>query len=141
MPIHRICCVNKSVTNECTRQRKYGFLPTNTLYKDQGSTKRSKRISVLLAITTKGYMRYPLIYQGSITIEQFEDQIEYTVILQLNRGMFLVIDNALIYRNYRLRDICDAASIELVKLPPYLPNYNLIELLFSYLKVQVKRNF
>lgn len=141
MPAHRICCVDESATNERTGWRKYGFSPLNTLCKDQGSAKRSKRISVLLAITIDGYLCDPLIYQGSITAEQFENWIEYVVVPQLNRGMFLVMDNAPIHRNSRLIEICDAASIELVKLPPYSPNYNPIELSFSYLKAWIKRNF
>lgn len=49
--------------------------------------------------------------------------------------MFLVIDNALIYRTERLEEIYTAASITLVKLPPYSPNFNPIKLLFSLLKL------
>lgn len=62
MPAYRICCVDKSTSNERTGQRKYSFLLLNIPCKDQGSTKRSKRISVLLAITVDGYLRNPLIY-------------------------------------------------------------------------------
>lgn len=49
--------------------------------------------------------------------------------------MFLVIDNAPIYRSDRLDNICSNASITLIKLPPYLPNFNPIELSFSILKL------
>lgn len=49
--------------------------------------------------------------------------------------MFLVIDNAPIYRNRRLDDICYIAGIKLVKLPLYLLEFNPIELLFSLLKL------
>lgn len=55
--------------------------------------------------------------------------------------MFLVIDNAPTYRNDWLRDICHTAGIELVKLPPYSPNFNPIELSFSSLKAWIRRNF
>lgn len=62
IPVHRVYYVNKSTSNKRTRQRKYGFSAINILYKDQGSTKRSKRQSVLLAITTNGYLDNPLIF-------------------------------------------------------------------------------
>lgn len=55
--------------------------------------------------------------------------------------MFLVIDNAPIYRNGRLDDICYAIGIELVKLPPYSPDFNPIELSFSSLKLWIRRNY
>lgn len=49
--------------------------------------------------------------------------------------MFLVIDNVPIYCNGRLDDICYTIGIELVKLPLYLLEFNLIELSFSLLKL------
>lgn len=49
--------------------------------------------------------------------------------------MFLVIDNVPIYRNGRLDDICYTTGIKLVKLPPYLLEFNPIELSFSSLKL------
>lgn len=55
--------------------------------------------------------------------------------------MFLLMDNAPIHRNGRLDDICYAASIKLVKLPPYSLEFNLIELSFSSLKAWIRRNY
>lgn len=141
MPAHRVCCVDESASNQRTGWRKYGFSPINTPCKDQGNAKRSERWSVLPALTTNGYLDGALIYQGSIDSKKFEDWIEFVVLPQLERGMFLVMDNAPTHCNDWLKDICYNAGIELVKLPPYSPNYNPIELSFSLLKAWIRRNF
>lgn len=140
MPIHRVCCIDESASNERTGWRKYGYSPVGTPCKDKGGAKRSKRWSVLPAITYNGYLPQPLVYQGSITSEIVEDWVEDRVIPQLSRGMFLVMDNASIHRSARMRAICEEHGIVLVHLPPYSPNFNPIELSFSSLKAWVKRN-
>lgn len=140
MPADQVCCVDKSSSNERTRQRKFRYSLIGIPYKDQGGAKRLKRQSYLLAITTKGYLLYLLVYQGSITVEMFEDQIEFRVLLELDEGIFLVIDNTPIYRTDRIETICRVAGVTLVKLPLYSLNFNPIELSFSSLKSQVRRH-
>lgn len=49
--------------------------------------------------------------------------------------MFLVIDNVPIHRTDRLEAIYSNTRITLIKLPLYSLNFNLIELLFSSLKL------
>lgn len=140
MPADRVCCVDESSSNERTGWRKFGYSLIGTPCKDQGGAKRSKRWSCLPAITTKGYLPHPLVYQGSITAEMFEDWIEFRVLPELDEGMFLVMDNAPIHRTDRMETICRAAGVTLVKLPPYSPNFNPIELSFSSLKSWVRRH-
>ncbi|KAF1980243.1 hypothetical protein BU23DRAFT_445293, partial [Bimuria novae-zelandiae CBS 107.79] len=46
----------------------------------------------------------------------------------------IILDNVLIYTNNKVTEILKAASHVVRFLPPYLPNYNPIELTFSVLK-------
>jgi transposase len=51
----------------------------------------------------------------------------------------LVMDNAPVHHGGRIKEICAAAGVLLVYLPPYSPNMNPIEKFFSVLKSQLKR--
>jgi transposase len=51
----------------------------------------------------------------------------------------LVMNNAPFHHNGRVEQICAAAGVLLIYLPPYLPDMNPIEKFFSVLKSQLKR--
>lgn len=53
----------------------------------------------------------------------------------------LVMDNASFHRSERVRQMCDAAGVKLLYLPPYSPDLNPVEEWFSQLKGTVKRDF
>jgi transposase len=51
----------------------------------------------------------------------------------------LVMDNAPIHHGGRIEEICAAAGVLLIYLPPYLPDMNPIKKFFLVLKSQLKR--
>jgi transposase len=53
----------------------------------------------------------------------------------------LILDNALIYKSARLRDLYEEHGVLLIFLPPYSPDYNPIEATFKDLKAWIKRNY
>jgi transposase len=55
------------------------------------------------------------------------------------RNSIIVLDNATVHHGGRLMEICDAANV-LIYLPPYSPDLNPIEKVFSVLKSQIKRH-
>lgn len=62
IPAHRVCWVDESASNERTGWRKYGYSPVGVPCKDTGSAKRSKRWSILPAMTQDGWLPNPLVY-------------------------------------------------------------------------------
>ena len=52
----------------------------------------------------------------------------------------LVMDNARVHHGGRVAQLCAAAEVLLLYLPPYSPDLNPIEKVFSVLKSQLKRN-
>lgn len=140
MPLRRICCVDENASNKRTSWRKYGYSPVNTPCQDQGGSKRSKRWSILPAITYRGYLANPLIYQGSIKAQDYEDWLEFFVVKQLARGTFLVMDNALIHHGPRFQQLCEDNGIILRYLPTYSPDFNPIDLSFNTLKAWIRKN-
>jgi transposase len=49
------------------------------------------------------------------------------------------MDNAQFHHGGRIREICEANHIVLIYLPPYSPDFNPIEKVFSVLKSRLKR--
>jgi transposase len=58
----------------------------------------------------------------------------------LGPNSILVMDNAAIHHGGRIAEICDDADVLLFYLPPYSPDLNPIEKVFSVLKSQLKRH-
>jgi transposase len=56
------------------------------------------------------------------------------------RNSIIVLDNATVHHGGRLMEICDAANVLLIYLPPYLPDVNPIEKVFSVLKSKIKQH-
>jgi transposase len=54
--------------------------------------------------------------------------------------MVIIIDNVSIHIYLCITQLIEAAGHIVCFLPPYLPDYNPIELVFSVLKVWIKRN-
>lgn len=51
------------------------------------------------------------------------------------------MDNASFHRGERVQQMCDDAGVKLLYLPPYSPDLNPVEELFSEFKGDVKKNF
>lgn len=107
--------------------------------------KRSKRWSILPAISIDGYLDW-VIYQGSITAEIFltfvRDQVLPHCTPFHNGGprSVIVVDNARIHHSQELKDLCDEAGVLLEFLPPYSPDCNPIETSFALVKAWIRRH-
>lgn len=53
----------------------------------------------------------------------------------------IIMNNASIHKNPRIREIGDNAGVLLVFLPPYSPDFNPIESTFKDLKAWIKKNY
>jgi len=54
--------------------------------------------------------------------------------------IYAVLDNAGYNKSYEVRNVAQSLRIELIYLPPYCPNLNLIERLWKYFKKKVTKN-
>lgn len=91
-------------------------------------------------MTVDGYLDEPLIVQGAVTMEMFEEWFEYKLLSQLQPGQVVIMDNASIHHSDLIVQLCIESAIQLEFLPPYSPDLNLIEDSFNTLKAWVKRN-
>ena len=100
--------------------------------------RRGTRLSAIAAISTSGLVGYEL-HTGSVRDEEFHDFVRGTLIPNMNPydgeadNSILVMDNCSIHHVEEIVELLQRAGI-LVILPPYSPDFNPIELTFSYLK-------
>ncbi|XP_068697174.1 uncharacterized protein [Montipora foliosa] len=59
---------------------------------------------------------------------------------RVNLNSIIVMDNSDIYHVPRVRDIIEGTGALLIYLPPYSPDYNPLEELFSKVKGHIRRN-
>ncbi|CAM9496232.1 unnamed protein product [Phaeothamnion confervicola] len=105
-----------------------------------------KRYNAIAALTTTG-VPVPYIVEGSVNADIFLEALRETVIPILqpyNPGAskcVVVMDNASIHHDPRVRELIESAGALLIHLPPYAPELNPIEWVFSLIKQRLTRTW
>jgi transposase len=99
-----------------------------------------QRYSVLGAIETRDHGLVSVRTSGSVNAETVCE-----LMLKIERGypgekVTLVMDNARYQRNSKVQELAEHLGIELLYLPPYSPNLNLIERLWKLVKRKCLQN-
>jgi len=96
-----------------------------------------KNVSVVSAIGLEGVVAYQAVY-GSLDSLGFESFLATRLLPKLRRGDCLVLDNCSIHKTDDIRKLCRKAGVELLFLPPYSPDFNPIENMWSKLKAGLR---
>jgi transposase len=89
--------------------------------------------TLIAALGIEG-MRCSTVVDGSVNREVFEAFIEHVLVAELKPGDIVVMDNLSSHKGGRIGALIEAAGAELRYLPPYSPDLNPIELVFSKIK-------
>ena len=99
------------------------------------------RLSLLAAISIDGLAALTTTPE-TFTGHKFEHFLEHDLLPRMNRypdvNSVLVCDNAAVHRGERVPDLCEAAGVRLLYLPPYCPELNPIELGFAAIKSNLR---
>ena len=91
------------------------------------------------ALRTTG-LTAPLVIDGALTGELFLAYVQQQLIPTLSPGDIVVLDNLSSHKHAGVRESLEAAGCTLAYLPPYSPDLNPIELLFSKLKSLLRKH-
>jgi transposase len=135
--------VDESGCDKRAGQRRTGWAPLGVTLIQISQFQREQQYQILPAYTQDGII-FVRVFKGSTNSIVFEDLIE-----QLLPSMnpwpgpksVLVMDNASIHHTERIKQMCRAAGVKLVYLPPYSPDFNPIEEFFAELKAFIKLNW
>ena len=123
--------------------RRTGWSPLGTTPIQIARFHRGQRYQILPAYTQEGVL-LARVFQGSTDALLFGDFIE-ELLQHCGRwpepNSVLIMDNASFHRSNRINEMCAAAGVKLLYLPPYSPDLNPIEEFFAGLKMFIKREW
>ena len=94
-------------------------------------------ITVIGALNLQGLPAVMTI-RGGTTKEVFQAYVEKVLVPELKHGDQVVMDNLAARRDRKVREMIEATGARIIFLPPYSPEWNPIELAWSWLKRWLK---
>ena len=94
--------------------------------------------TVLSSIRLNGRTAYT-VYQGGTTAERFAKYLENTLIPTLSREDIVVMDNMRSHHAKIVKQVLDTSGIRYLYLPPYSPDLNPIEKMWSKIKAYLRK--
>ena len=95
--------------------------------------------STLIQAIDQDGVRAALVIDGASNTVIFETFVEQILIPRLKPGDIIILDNLASHKSARTQKLIESAGAELRFLPPYSPDLNPIEKVFSKLKSILKR--
>ncbi|WP_344870074.1 IS630 family transposase [Deinococcus aetherius] len=98
---------------------------------------RGKTLTLLCALTLAGPTA-PLVVEGGVNGNVFVTYVQQVLVPVLRPGQVVVLDNLGAHLRPKVRALVEATGALLVYLPPYSPDLNPIEFMFSKLKAAMR---
>jgi transposase len=126
------CGVNTSMTPRYARamrgQRALSHVPFQ----------RGTNISVVACLTAEGVLAWSA-YDGAVDGERFINFLVDKLLPKVRRGDVLVMDNVRFHKTAEVQRVVEEAGVTLCYIPPYHPELNAAEELFSLFKSGLRR--
>ena len=97
-----------------------------------------KLLSTIAAMTTAG-MLTGCTFDTAIDSDMFLAFVEQMLVPQLRAGQVVVLDNLPAHKSPRIDRLIEAAGARLLRLPPYSPDFNPIEMAISKIKALLRK--
>jgi transposase len=92
-----------------------------------------KTTTLIAALSVDGICCSKMVH-GAVNRNVFESFIEHDLLPSLRPGDIVVMDNLSSHKGGRVRELIESAGAEIRYLPPYSPDLNPIERIFSKIK-------
>jgi transposase len=120
-----------------TMTRLYGRAPKGQRVCDEVPCGRWHTTTLIAGITLDGPCA-PLLIEGATDRAVFETYVEHVLVPALRPGMIVVLDNLAPHKSPRVAELVQGAGAELWPLPPYSPDFNPIEPMWSKVKTLLR---
>jgi transposase len=114
--------------------RLYGRAPTNERVNEYVPDVRFQRTSVLSTIRLNG-TQIPLVFEGTLNGVLFKKYVDEFLAPSLSEGDVVILDNSSVHRATGVLDSITLRGAAALFLPPYSPDFNPIEMLWSKIKM------
>ena len=130
--------IDESLYKLQTMWRSMAYAPIGDPARYYTDIERGQTYSILSAYTISGYLPCTGIKEGFYNTNEFIDWLTEELLPLYNEypreRSIICLDNVSIHINHRVQDAIEAKGCLIIYLPPYLPDFNPIELTFSILK-------
>ena len=116
----------------------YGWNEKGQRFHALKSGRREGRVNMIAALCDQNLIA-PFTIEGACNRTVFETWLETCLVPTLEPGQVVVMDNATFHKGERIQQLIHDAGCELLYLPPYSPDLNLIEKCWSWLKSQIRK--
>lgn len=118
--------------------RAYGRAPTCSRVYGSVPKNWGDNVTLCAGLTCEGLIA-PLRMDGAMNGDIFEAYIEQFVVPELRPGDIVVMDNLSAHKRTSIGKLIAAAKAQLVYLPPYSPDLNPIEMIWSKVKSVLRK--
>ncbi len=94
--------------------------------------------TMISAISLKGYQA-PMVIKGATNKEVFKIYVEKFLLPTLKEGDCVILDNLSAHKGSEIRELVESVGAELWFLPPYSPDLNPIEKMWSKVKAILRK--
>ena len=113
--------------------RRYGRSPRGTRLHDHTPCSHWETQTVIAALRAEA-LTAPAVFDGPIDNESFRAYVDQVLVPTLRPGDVVIMDNLAVHKQPDIRTAIEQAGAQLRFLPPYSPDFNPIEQVFSKLK-------
>jgi len=137
MDIYNLVFLDESGVNT-GMTRLYGRSPSSKRVIDYMPDIRFERTSILSSIRANGEM-VPFVFEGALNGELFKAYISQCLVPTLHKGDIVIMDNLTSHKVKGVVEPILAAGAQVIYLPPYSPDLNPIEMMWSKIKAYLRK--
>lgn len=97
-----------------------------------------KVLSTIAALTVKGMLGFGS-FDGATDTETFLAFVRHGLVPNLKPGQVVVLDNLSAHKSQEVDRLIESAGARVMRLPPYSPDYNPIEMAISKIKSVLRK--
>lgn len=117
--------------------RRYGRATMGERVHDMTPAGHWNTTTLLAAVSAKGPLA-PLLLEGAMDADAFTAWVEQFLVRELKPGDIVVMDNLSSHKSAQIRPLIENAGAYLLYLPPYSPDLNPIEKMWSKIKTLLR---
>ncbi|MCI7542546.1 MAG: transposase [Subdoligranulum sp.] len=121
---------------DMTRRYAYSLGGSRTV--DSAPLSKPKNTTILSSIQLDGALHYTT-FSGGTTVERFKQFRETDLLPHLNGNSVLIMDNMKSHHAKAVKNLLGSSGVRSIYLPPYSPDLNPIEKLWSKVKALLRK--
>lgn len=136
LPVDKLVFLAESGVN-IDMVRRYGRAKNKNRVNDYAPVNTPKKTTLVSSVRLDGTQAYEF-FQGSLNGKNFLSYVKNTLIPNLKKGDIVVMDNLSCHKVKGVKEAIEEAGVSVLYLPPYSPDFNPIEMMWSKIKALLR---